>query len=277
MIIPRESNRFSISRPSPREFGKERLQSYWLALVCLILWLPSVVAQQMQWIPQGAAPNLHGQVENIGEGEVSGGIQAVALHPKDANTVYVGAVNGGLWKSINAMGVSPTWQQLTDDQDFLSIGAIEFDPTDTTNQTIVAGMGRFSSLAQAGGTRSGLLRSINGGKSWLPIGSVLRGLNVSGVAPRGQTIIVSANDADNPRNVRYLEDDLAGLGSKYRAMQVPACRKERARVWRPIRPHCQGSLRTLEQRVFSRRRTPAQLGLRSATKRWMAYFQLLTT
>jgi hypothetical protein len=124
-------------------------------------------ADPQQWVPQGPAPNTQGQVENIANREVEGGINAVAPHPTDSNIVYVGAVNGGIWKTSNAMAASPTWQRQSDFQKSLSIGALEFDPTDPGNQTLLAGIGRFSSFGD-GGLRSGLLRTTNGGASWCP-------------------------------------------------------------------------------------------------------------
>jgi photosystem II stability/assembly factor-like uncharacterized protein len=169
------------------------------SIFLMMIWVPALVSQQLQWIPQGASPNRHGQVENIYDGEVTGAIQALAVHPTDPDTIYVGAVNGGIWKSVNAMASTPAWRQFTDARESLSIGAIEFDPTDASHQTVVAGIGRFSSLAQAGGTRSGLLRTNDGGLTWNKI-DALKGLNISGVAPRGDTIVVAANDADDPKN-----------------------------------------------------------------------------
>jgi hypothetical protein len=153
--------------------------------------------QPLQWTPQGASPNRHGQVENINGEEVTGGIQALAVHPTDPAIVYVGAVNGGIWKSLNAMDAVPKWREMIDHEESMSVGAIAFDPTDAAHQTVVSGMGRFSSLAQAGGSRSGLLRTTDGGANWKRI-DVVKGLNISGVAPRGATIVVAANDADDP-------------------------------------------------------------------------------
>jgi hypothetical protein len=160
----------------------------------------TLAAQPPMWIAQGPGPNIQGQVENILNREVVGALNAVALHPTDANIVYVGAANGGIWKTANATSGSPAWTPQTDTQSSLSIGTLEFDPTDSTNQTLVAGAGRFSSFGRSGGARIGLLRTADGGASWNAVdgGGVLIGLNISGVAPRGQTIILSANTADDP-------------------------------------------------------------------------------
>jgi len=189
------------------ERGKRRLTAWsgilarhLLSALFLISFPSMPVVHAQQWVPEGASPNLKGQVENINGEEVTGAIQGLAIHPTDSNTIYVGGVNGGIWKSVNAMASPPVWKQLTDTEDSLSVGAIEFDPTDATHQTVVAGVGKFSSLAGTGGSRSGLLQTKDGGITWTRISS-LQGLNISGVAPRGQTIVVAANAADDPTKV----------------------------------------------------------------------------
>lgn len=160
-----------------------------------------IVPPVIRWVPYGPRPNTVGQVENILNREVVGAINAVAPHSTDATIVYVGAVNGGIWRTANAMAANPSWTQQTGDAQTLSIGALEFDPTDATNRTLVAGIGRFSSFRRRGGARLGLLRTTNG-TSWTAIdgGGALRGLNISGVAPRGATIVIAANAANTFAN-----------------------------------------------------------------------------
>jgi len=166
----------------------------------LVLVICGTVAAQT-WKAQGPGPNTRGQVENITDREVVGAINAVTPHPTNANIVYVGAVNGGIWRTANGMAASPTWQRQTDTQQSLSIGALEFDPTDATNRTLVAGTGRFSSFGRGGG-RIGLIRTTDEGANWTTIdgGGALVGLNISGVEPRRSTIVISVNAADNLAN-----------------------------------------------------------------------------
>ena len=149
------------------------------------------------WTPNGPGPNTLGQVEIFPNREVVGAINAVAPHPTDPDIVYVGGVNGGIWRTGSAMAASPTWTSQTDQAESLSIGALEFDPTDASNQTLAAGIGRFSSLARRGGGRTGVLRTTDG-STWSSIdgGGTLLGLNISGIAPRGSTIVISVNAAD---------------------------------------------------------------------------------
>ncbi|MGI9237294.1 MAG: hypothetical protein ACR2QZ_07845 [Woeseiaceae bacterium] len=152
------------------------------------------------WLAEGPGPATFGQVEGItlGPNEVVGAVHVVAAHPTNTNILYAGGANGGLWKTTNALDLRPFWTPLIDDKSSLSMGALDFDPLDGTNQTLVAGIGRYSSFFQTGGSRTGLLRTTDGGATWAEIdgGGVLTGLNISGVAPRGATIIASVNDGD---------------------------------------------------------------------------------
>lgn len=153
-----------------------------------------------QWTAQGPGPTLSGQVENIpGGNAVVGAIHTVAAHPFDPDILFAGGTNGGLWRTDSATSVDPDWVPLIDDQSSLSIGALEFDPLDLTGNTLIAGNGRFSSYGRVGTARDGLLLTTDGGTTWDRPGAnnFLLGKNISGVAARGDTLVVSANTADN--------------------------------------------------------------------------------
>src|SRR5215213_2969251 len=178
-----------------------------IGITCFSVLLLITVAQsthaQRTWVEQGPGPNTQGQVEGISQRPVVGAIKTVVTHPTDVNTIYVGAVNGGLWKTTNATAAAPIWVAQLGLTQSLSIGAIAFDPTDATNQTLIAGAGRFSSLGSLGNDRVGVWRTTNGGTSWTLIsgaGGTVTGLNVTGVAPRGATLVVSANTANTIAN-----------------------------------------------------------------------------
>lgn len=167
---------------------KGLLKTVWM-IGCLLLG-PEISAQ---WLAHGPSPTIEGGVIGIVDEEVVGAINAVAPHPSDPNIVYVGSVNGGIWKTYNAMDFHPHWIPLTDFQPSLSLGTIEFDPTDPTNQTLVAGAIAISSLGRLSGPRIGLLRTTDGGLTWELINGNgdLDGLNISGIAPRGNIIVIA--------------------------------------------------------------------------------------
>lgn len=146
----------------------------------------------LQWRAIGPGPSHGGQVENITNREVVGAINAVATHPTNAGIVYVGAVNGGVWRTANATAAAPNWTRLTDALGSLSIGSIELDPTDAQSRTVVAGVARTSSLSRDGGALIGLLRSTDEGANWAVLSS-LANREIQGVAPRG-AVIVAATD-----------------------------------------------------------------------------------
>ncbi len=147
------------------------------------------------WVPQGPGYSTDGQLENVPDGNpVCGAVHSLATHPTNADIIYVGAVNGGVWVTVNATGAAPSWTPLTDDFPSLCIGDIEFDPIDATHRTLVAGTGSFSNFGRRGTTPTGILRTTNGGNSWSHLGQdEFTGQDIWGVAPRGVTILVGSD------------------------------------------------------------------------------------
>jgi photosystem II stability/assembly factor-like uncharacterized protein len=181
-----------------------------LLLALLAAWLSVAVSVNAEtgrdlsidgaWVQQGPAPATDGQTENVvPDEEVVGAVEAIVVHPSNADIAWIGAVNGGIWRTLNATSASPNWVRLTDGFDSLSIGGLDLDPGDATNQTLLAGVGRFSSFGRIGGDRIGLLRTIDGGSNWLVLdgGGTLIGANVAAVAARGDALVAAVNLADN--------------------------------------------------------------------------------
>ena len=167
-----------------------------LLLFLVLGWGSHGVLSAQVWTHRGPAAAIGGQVEGITDLPVSGAIEAVAAHPTDPDVLWIGAVNGGIFRTDNATAASPTWTPQTDHHTSLSIGALELDPTDGSNNTLVAGIGRTSSFGSRGGPHVGILRTTDGGTNWTSLSNGILGLEVSGVAPRGAVIVVAAEDAD---------------------------------------------------------------------------------
>ena len=146
------------------------------------------------WISQGPAPGINGQVDVPPDDQINGAIQAIVVNPTNANEMYVGSVNGGIWKTTNATNATPHWVPLTDNLRSLSIGALEYDPTDNTRQTLIAGTG-FTSSFFLGDELRGVLYSKNGGTSWTELGlTSLANENLTSVAARGATMLAASDN-----------------------------------------------------------------------------------
>ena len=93
---------------------------------------------------------------------------------------------------------------LTDRLPSLSIGALEFDPTDATHRTLIAGSARLSTLAAEGGARIGVLRSTDGGDTWAILGrDTFANEDITSVAARGDVLLA----ASDPTWIADLEID----------------------------------------------------------------------
>jgi photosystem II stability/assembly factor-like uncharacterized protein len=118
---------------------------------------------------------------------------AVSGVPGEPNHFYFGAVDGGVWESLNA---GRTWNPVFDRQDIGSIGAIAVAPSDP--RTLYAGTGEAdmrSDIAYG----DGVYKSSDGGKTWIHLG-------LSDTRQIG-AIVVDPRDA----NVAYV----AALGHAY--------------------------------------------------------------
>ncbi len=163
---------------------------------------PTLRAGATSWMHMGPTPTRNAQVGVPPNDEVTGAIQAIAAHPGNANILYIGAVNGGIWRSNNATAASPTWVPLTDALPSLSIGALAFDPLDGARNTLVAGTGRWSNFAQRGDDEIGVYRTTNGGSNWTLLGGLtLLGQKIVGVAARGSILMAAARNGGLFRSV----------------------------------------------------------------------------
>ncbi|MBV9718855.1 MAG: hypothetical protein JOZ77_06025 [Candidatus Eremiobacteraeota bacterium] len=120
---------------------------------------------------------------------------AVTGVPGEPNHFYFGAVDGGVWESLDA---GRTWRPIFDGQDIGSIGSIAVAPSDP--RTIYVGTGEAdmrSDIAYG----DGVYKSIDGGSTWTHLG-------LSDTKQIG-AIIVDPHDA----NIAYV----AALGHPYAA------------------------------------------------------------
>lgn len=123
-------------------------------------------ASASQWVFIGPQPTNPSPTDLGAGNHFSGRVTALAVDPGDASgqTVYLGAAQGGVWKTTNG---GATWNALTDNQDSLAIGSIVIDPQMNGQgfHTVWVGTGEenFGSDNYYG---VGILRSTDGGATW---------------------------------------------------------------------------------------------------------------
>jgi len=105
-------------------------------------------------------------------GITSGRIRAILVDAADAtgNTVWVGGVAGGLWKTTDITASSPTWTFVDDFFSNMAITGICQDPTTPATMYFCTGEAFFNSDAVAG---NGVWKSTNSGVTWTQLTSTI--------------------------------------------------------------------------------------------------------
>ncbi|MBS0374814.1 MAG: glycoside hydrolase [Proteobacteria bacterium] len=112
-------------------------------------------------LPAGAYQDLQWRAIGPPRG---GRTRAVTGVPGQPNVFYVGAVNGGVWKTDDA---GRTWQPIFDHEPTQSIGAIAVAPSDPAVVYVGSGEGLHRPDLSVG---DGIYRSADGGRSWQHLG-----------------------------------------------------------------------------------------------------------
>jgi len=122
----------------------------------------------------------------------AGRVTTVAIDPTNSNTIYAGAAQGGVWKTVNGGG---DWTPLTDAQCSLAMGALAVDPI--TPSIVYAGTGEmhFSGDSYYG---CGVLRSTDGGVTWTQLGGAVFDTQTGGA--RISKIVVDPATAGSASN-----------------------------------------------------------------------------
>jgi photosystem II stability/assembly factor-like uncharacterized protein len=130
-----------------------------------------VDAARANWTPMGPLAVPNGQTYGGTRVLISGRVTAIAPHPTNGATIFIGTSRGGVWRTLDGGG---TWSALGDDQPSLAIGALGIG---TSNPDVLyAGTGegnvQYYSTAFAESSAPGIylgvgvLRSVDGGSTW---------------------------------------------------------------------------------------------------------------
>ena len=128
------------------------------SLIALMLSAPVANAQQP---PADVLNDLAWRMVGPIRGGRTRAVAGVASQPA---VFYIGAVNGGVWKTDDA---GRTWQPIFDAQSTQSIGAIAVAPSDPNILYVASGEGLLRPDLSIG---NGIYRSRDGGRSWSHLG-----------------------------------------------------------------------------------------------------------
>ena len=131
----------------------------------LPLSLPQTTKQR--WRPLGPFCIPHGQTYGSGPGcrpSISGRISALVIDPTSPDHILIGSGGGGGIWSTRTNGKS--WSPTTDDQPSLSIGALAFDPSNSSIVYAGTGEGDSTLVDEKNMLGVGVLKSTNGGDTW---------------------------------------------------------------------------------------------------------------
>ncbi len=119
-----------------------------------------------------------------GPNNVAGRVRAILIDKTDGtgNTVFVGSVGGGLWKTTNFKTTTPTWAIVGGLTANLSISVIAQDPTTPATLYVGTGEGFGNFDAIAGG---GVFKSTDNGSTWTSLSSTF-GTTASGLGINSQ-------------------------------------------------------------------------------------------
>lgn len=127
-----------------------------VALLCLSLFLDAKVTTAQQY-PESTFQEMRWRMIGPTRG---GRTRASCGVPSQPNVFYVGAVNGGVWKTDDA---GRTWTPIFDDQPTQSTGAIAVALSDPNTVYVSSGEGLARPDLAVG---DGIYKSIDAGKTW---------------------------------------------------------------------------------------------------------------
>lgn len=118
--------------------------------------------------------------------QLNGRVNEVVYDPKNTNTVYICAAQGGIWKSVDG---GREWFALSNAFPMLATSTLAVNPSNT--QILLAGLGDHNGGDNFGNI-PGMMRSTDGGRTWELVGQ-----NLAGPAAISSVIF----DPDTPNDV----------------------------------------------------------------------------
>jgi len=170
-------------------------------------WTRMDIGNPIVWNELGPGPIQQAQFNAPPDNAGAGAIEAIAVHPSDPNTVFVGTVAGGVWRTNDFNSERPNWVPLSDKLESLYVGSLVFDPNNAN--TLYVGTGSYSNTFRNRPNQAavGLYRTTNANEAnplnvrWENLGrSTFQGLDIRRVLPTTNPMIILAAAADSNGN-----------------------------------------------------------------------------
>jgi hypothetical protein len=164
------------------------------------------------WQPLGPAP-----IPVSASTSYSGRVSAIAVHPTNPNIVYVGAAQGGLYRSLNG---GATWTPLMDSALTIAIGAVAISPSDPT--TVYVGTGESTLCSSGCFIGVGLYRITNADTNPVLSGALNKDANGNDVFTGRAISEVIVHPTDPNTVFVTTTSGIAGIGASTTGLNLPA-------------------------------------------------------
>jgi len=150
-------------------------------------YLQAMKSAQFAAVQRSDQPGFDQDWTTQGPGNAGARVNAVLVHPTDPTTIYLGYSGGGIFKTTDD---GNTWEPIFDDQPYLAIGHMAFDPNNP--ETVYVGTGD-PSITGYPFIGDGIYKTTDGGNTWTNIGlSETRIISRIIVHPNNSQIIYAA-------------------------------------------------------------------------------------
>lgn len=145
--------------------------------------------------PGGIMPNAAGVSPGswnwVGPGNIGGRIRAIVIDKNSPNTIYIGGVAGGIWKSTDG---GTTWRILDDFMANMAVTTLVMDPNNSNVLYAGTGEGFFNADGIRG---AGIWKTTNAGTTWTQIPSTATSdfylVNRLAISPDGTTLLAATS------------------------------------------------------------------------------------
>ena len=113
-------------------------------------------------LPSAAGIN-RGSWSSIGPGNVGGRVRSLVIHPTATDTMFIGSVGGGIWKTTDG---GAHWSPVDDFMANLAVSAMVITPGNPDQLFAGTGEGFYNADGIRG---AGIYRSVDGGTTWIQL------------------------------------------------------------------------------------------------------------